>query len=190
LIFTSIDHALPPELKTYADKMHETLSIERFRADPLSLEAIQDYFNRVYWQHESGQNSQLDKHNILGHVKDSRPDSLPFEWVAQKFKMISSAMKTVIVPYDKIAREAIEALRLLPDYLGVGQVARTLQVYTISMPQYVAAELIKLGALKYLLADRYGEQFLVLESDNMYTESIGFNLAANPVMMSGDDCVI
>ncbi|XVL52169.1 CRISPR-associated helicase Cas3' [Methylobacter sp. G7] len=188
-IFTAKDHAQPPELKTYADKMKETLSLEPFSSDPLGLDAIQDYFGRVYGHKEAGQTSELDKHNILGEIRDSKLQSLPFDWIAQKFKIISNIMKTVIVRYDQTAVEAIEQLYELPDYMSVGQLARKLQVYTISVPQHLAGELIKLGALQYVQSKRFGEQFLVLESDNLYTDSIGFNPEANPLIMSGEDCV-
>ncbi|MGZ8261400.1 MAG: CRISPR-associated helicase/endonuclease Cas3, partial [Methylotenera sp.] len=189
-IFTAKDYVPPPELKTYADKMKETLSLEPFNSDPLGLDAIQDYFGRVYWHKEAGQTSELDKHNILGVIQDSKLQSLPFDWIAQKFKVISNTMKTVIVRYDQTAVDAIEQLYELPDYMSVGQLARILQVYTISMPQYLAGELIKLGALQYVQPKRFGEQFLVLEGDNLYTDSVGFNLEADPLIMNGEDCVL
>ncbi|SEF71935.1 CRISPR-associated helicase Cas3' [Nitrosomonas ureae] len=188
-IFTAKDHAPPPELKTYSDKMKETLSLHTFSSDPLGLEAIQDYFERVYWHKETGQTSELDKHNILGVIRDSKLQNLPFDWIAQKFKVISNTMKTVIVRYDQTAVDGIKQLYELPDYMSVGQIARTLQVYTISVPQHLAGELIKLRALQYVQSKRFGEQFLVLESDNLYTDTVGFNLEANPLIMNGEDCV-
>ena len=99
-------------------------------------------------------------------------------------------MKTVIVRYDQTAVEAIEQLYELPDYMSVGHIARKLQVYTISMPQHLAGELIKLGALQYVQSKRFGEQFLVLESDKLYTDSIGFDPEANPLIMNGEDCIL
>jgi CRISPR-associated endonuclease/helicase Cas3 len=189
-IFTAKDYSAPPELKIYADKMKETLSLEPFKNDPLGLAAIQDYFGRVYWHKETGQTSELDKHNILGEIEVSKIQSLPFDWIAQKFKVISSTMKTVIVRYDQTAVDAIQQLYDLPDYMSVGQLARVLQIYTISMPKHLAGELIKLGALEYVQPKRFGEQFLVLVSDNLYTDSVGFNPEANPLIMSGEDCIL
>lgn len=188
-IFTAKDHVSPPELKIYADKMKETLSIAEFNSDPLGLSAIQDYFSRVYWQQEIGQVSQLDKHGILKTLQNSNIKSLPFDWMAQKFKMITSTMKTVIVPYDEVAKNDIEQLKNLPEWESVGKLARKLQVYTISVPQHLAGELIKIKALQYVQSERFGEQFLVLESSNMYEDEMGFNFAANPLLVSGEDCV-
>lgn len=189
-IFTAKDHKPPHELKTYASKMKEVMDIAEFKDDLLGLSAIKAYFSRVYWQKEIGQNSELDKHGILETLKNSKLQNLPFDWMAQKFKMISTTMKTVIVPYDHLAIDYIEQLENLPDGVSVGQLARKLQVYTISVPQHSAGQLIKLGALKYVQAQRFGDQFLVLESDNMYEENIGFNLKANPLLMNGEDCVL
>lgn len=189
-IFTAKDHKPPHELKTYASKMKEVMDIAEFKDDLLGLSAIKEYFSRVYWQKEMGQNSELDKHGILKTLQDSKIQNLPFDWMAQKFKMISTTMKTVIVPYDHLAIDYIEQLENLPEWESVGKLARNLQVYTISVPQHSAGQLIKLGALKYVQAQRFGDQFLVLESDNMYEENIGFNLKANPLLMNGEDCVL
>lgn len=190
-IFTAKDHKPPHELKTYASKMKEVMDLAEFKDDLLGLSAIKAYFSRVYWQKEMGQNSELDKHGILETLnKNSQLKNLPFDWMAQKFKMISTTMKTVIVPYDHLAIDYIEQLENLPEWESVGKLARNLQVYTISVPQHSASELIKLGALKYVQIQRFGDQFLILESDNMYEEDIGFNLKANPLLMSGEECVL
>lgn len=188
-IFTAKDHLSPPELKTYAEKMKETLSITEFKNDPLGLSAIQDYFSRVYWHHESGQTSQLDRHGILNELQHSKPNNLPFDWINQKFKMIDNRMKTVIVLHDHLAIGCIEQLEKLPDGVSVSYLARQLQVYTISVSQHWIGDLIKNGALRYVQQDRFGEQFLVLERDNFYDTNIGFNPQKEPMLMSGEDCV-
>jgi Predicted helicases len=188
-VFTATDHKPPHELKTYASKMKEVMDLAEFKDDLLGLSAIKAYFSRVYWQKEIGQNSELDKHAILETLKNSNIKNLPFDWMEQKFKMISTVMKTVIVPYDHLAIDYIEQLENLPERESVGELARKLQVYTISVPQHSAGQLIKLGALKYVNAQRFGDQFLVLESDNMYEEDIGFNPQANPLLISGEDSV-
>ncbi len=189
-IFTAKDHKQPHELETYASKMKEVMDIAEFKDDLLGLSAIKAYFSRVYWQKEIGQNSELDKYDILKTLQDSKIHSLPFDWMAQKFKMISNVMKTVIVPYDDDAKDCIEQLKNLSEWESVGQLARKLQVYTISMSQDLAGELVKIKALQYLQPERFGDQFLVLESDNMYDENIGFNSKANPLLINGEDCIL
>ncbi len=149
-IFTAKDHAPPPELKAYADKMKETLSIKPFGDNPLGLDAIKDYFGRVYWHKELGQNSELDKHDILGEIRKSKLNSLPFDWIAQHFKVISNSMKTVIVPFDQFADDAIGQLYSLAENVSVGRLARNLQGYTVAVPKHLAEELIKLGELQYV----------------------------------------
>lgn len=197
-VFTAKDHKPPHELETYASKMKEVMDIAEFKDDLLGLSAIKAYFSRVYWQKEIGQNSELDKYSILKELQDSKLDTLPFDWMAQKFKMISTTMKTVIVPYigldekspDNSAKDCIEQLKNLSEWESVGQLARKLQVYTISVPQHLAGQLIKIRALQYVQSERFGDQFLVLESDNMYEKNIGFNSEANPLLISGEDCIL
>ncbi|OQK18696.1 hypothetical protein AU255_06440 [Methyloprofundus sedimenti] len=189
-IFTAKDHKPPNELETYASKMKEVMDIAEFKDDLLGISAIKEYFSRVYWQKETGQNSELDKHNILKTLQDSNIKNLPFDWMAQKFKMISTTMKTVIVPYDDVAKDCIEQLKNLPEWESVGKLARNLQVYTISVPQHLTGELIKIKALQYVQPERFGDQFLVLESGNMYDKNIGFNSEANPLLINGEECIL
>jgi CRISPR-associated endonuclease/helicase Cas3 len=191
-IFTAKDHKQPHELKTYASKMKEFMDDAKFKTDILGLAAIKDYFSKVYWHLDEVQKGQLDKYAILKTLQDSKIHSLPFEWMAQKFKMINTVMDTVIVPHDDIAKDTIEQLKNLPEWESVGELARKLQVYTISMPQHLTRQLIdpKLGALKYVQQQRFGNQFLVLESGNMYDKKIGFNSEANPLLISGDQCCL
>jgi CRISPR-associated endonuclease/helicase Cas3 len=189
-IFTATDHKPPHELKTYASKMKEVMDITEFKDDLLGLAAIKSYFSKVYWHLDEVQKGQLDKHAILETLKNSKLHSLPFDWIAQKFKMITTTMKTVIVPYDHLAIDYIEQLENLPKWESVGELAKKLQVYTISMPQHLAGKLIEIKALQYVQPERFGDQFLVLESANMYEENIGFNSEANPLLISGEGCVL
>jgi len=187
-IFTAKGYRPPPELKTYADKMNETLSISEFGKDPLGLAAIQDYFTRVYWHHETGQTSQLDKHGILTELQNCKLNNMPFEWIGKTFKIIDSPTKTAIVLRDDAARDCIERLKNLPDGVSVGPLARALQIYTISIWQHWVGGLLGKGVLQYVQPERFGEQFLVLIDNDFYDGKMGFNPEADPFIMKGDDC--
>jgi CRISPR-associated endonuclease/helicase Cas3 len=113
------DWAPPPELKQFAQVFRE---IHRQHAhDPLALSAIHDYFRKLYWQ--KGDN-ELDGHDLLGRLRDSRVDSLPFETLAAKFRMIENLQFPVIVPYNGKAQKALVDLHYAQT---PGRVARTLQ---------------------------------------------------------------
>jgi len=189
-IFTSPEYSPPAELKTYAAKMKETLATDAFSNDPLGLPAIKDYFGRVYWHKEAGRTSELDKHNILEEVQGSKLQSLPLEWIAQQFKVISSAMKTVIVDYDDDAVRLIEQLTYLPEDVSVGSIARKLQVYTISVPDRFVSKLLNIGSLTYIQPHRFGQQFLQLVDKSLYDDNVGFDLARDPLLMTGEACVL
>lgn len=189
-IFTSPEYPPPSELKTYAAKMQETLAIDAFSNDPLGLPAIKDYFGRVYWHKEAGRTSELDKHNILEELQGSKLQNLPLEWIAQQFNVISNAMKTVIVGYDENAAELIEQLAELPEDVSVGLIARKLQLYTISMPDRFVSELLNIGSLAYIQPKRFGQQFLLLVDKDLYDDNVGFDLERDPLLMTGEACVL
>jgi CRISPR-associated endonuclease/helicase Cas3 len=71
--------APPPELKQFAQVFRE---VHRLHSeDPLSLAAINDYFKALYWQRGP---LELDSHDLLGLLKSSRVESLPFETLSQQ----------------------------------------------------------------------------------------------------------
>ncbi len=43
--------------------------------------------------------------------------------------------------------------------------------------------------LQYVQPERFGEQFLILKSNNLYTDSIGFSPEGGLLIISGEDCV-
>ncbi|TEU30169.1 CRISPR-associated helicase Cas3' [Alkanindiges illinoisensis] len=187
-VFTPQDHSMPTELQAFASTMQEILRLPDYAIDPLGIKSIRKYFELLYWQKESGTNSLLDREQILTKVKNSKINSLPFDWVDQKFKLIESTMCTVIVPFDAKAEELIEKLKALPTFLSVGKIARQLQVYTVSVPERVAADLVKVGALQYIQPERFGQQFLVLDTRSMYTTDVGFDPDREPLLLSGMEC--
>lgn len=187
-IFTA-EHKPPNELAINASKMQETLSRAEFSKDPLGLPAIKDYFIQLYGHHETGEQTQLDKHGILAELQNSKLSSLPFDFVSQKYKIIDNIMETVIVPYDHTAISCIEQLEKLPDGESVSELARKLQSYTVSVPRDIAVQFIN-KALQYIKKERFGEQFLVLEDLSLYTDELGFNPEADSNYISAEDCCL
>ncbi|GAB2690757.1 CRISPR-associated helicase Cas3' [Paenibacillus thermoaerophilus] len=111
--------------------------LRRYPEDPLSLAAIGDYFKELYFYQTLAQD-KTDKHNILGLLNEQvREFAFPFETVAQRFQLIETAAKPVIVEYDEAAREALEALRHAD---RIGTILRKLQPYVVQLyPQEFAA---------------------------------------------------
>ena len=167
LIFTpaNADWAPPPELRQFAQVGQEIL--RHHAADPLAPDAIEAYFQHLYWQ--KGEEA-LDAHNLLGRLQASRLDSLPLETLATQFRLIETAQLPVIVPYDAAAREALEALRFAP---RCGGLARQLQPYLVQVPRQGYAALRQAGAIQPVAAERWGEQFMVLINLDLYDPACG-----------------
>ena len=157
--------APPPELKQFAQIFRE---IHRLHSgDPLSLAAVHDYFKALYWQRGP---QELDAHALLTLLAASRVDSLPFETLASKFRLIEDAQLPVVIPYDDIARAALAAL----DHVeSCGAVARRLQSYLVPLPPRAYDALRRAGAIQPRSHQRFGEQFMELINFDLYDPNVG-----------------
>lgn len=159
------DWAPPPELKQFAQVFRET---QRQHADdPLTLAAIHHYFRQLYWQKGD---LELDAHNLLGLLRGSSLDSLPFETLADKYRVIESAQMPVIIPYDSAARKALTALEHAEGSVGI---ARQLQPYLVQLPRQGYEALRHAGAIQPVAPQRYGEQFMQLANIDIYDLRFG-----------------
>lgn len=169
LIFSteSPDGAPPPELAQFAQVARRILHLHR--DEPLAQGAIKAYFMELYWQ--KGAN-ELDAANLLGVLADSRIDSLPFEFLAAKFRMIESTQLPVIIPFDDAARAALRDLEYAE---GCAAIARRLQPYLVQLPHAGYQALRKAGAIQPVQPRRLGEQFMQLTNLDLYDPSSGLH---------------
>lgn len=161
------DWAPPPELKQFAQAAREVL--RQWQHDPLSPEAIRSYFQLLYWQRGG---AQLDVPNLMGLLKESRPDSLPMETLATKFRMIDSVQMPVIVPYDDDARDALRALEFAQGSVGI---ARKLQPFLVQLPRQGFDALYKAGAVVPIAPGKWGDQFMALAHEGLYDKRYGLS---------------
>jgi len=136
--------------------------IMRRHEDILSLEAIHEYFRELYWRNED----KLDKKKILERLAESlKSYDFPFKTIVEEFRWIENGMQTIVIPYNKDAREFIVKLKASDSRI----IARKLQRYTVQVyPEIIA----KLGrtALEPLY-DRY----YILINDHLYKKDIGLD---------------
>ncbi|MEK8126507.1 CRISPR-associated helicase Cas3' [Paenibacillus filicis] len=117
--------------------------LEEFADDPISLEAMRAYFGELYFYQTLGKgtaNSKdlTDKYEILPLLQEqARRLEFPFETVAQKFELIQSAAKPVLINYDEKAKKALDAL---PHAEGITKLMRQLQSYVVQLypPEFEA----------------------------------------------------
>lgn len=183
LIFSleSEDWAPPPELKQFAQVFREVQ--RQHGGDLLALEAVGDYFKALYWQKGP---LELDAHDLLGLLQRSRLESLPFETLASKFRVIESVQMPVIVPYDDEARAALRDLYYAE---SCGSIARRLQPYLVQLPRQGYEVLNKAGVLQAVAPERYGEQFMELINPHIYDDHFGLHWE-DPAFMRAESLVV
>jgi len=175
------DWPTPTELKQYAQAARSIF--RQFPEDPMSLDAIYAYFRELYWQ--KGE-SDLDRHDLLNKVKSGQLDNIPYEWMAEKFRMIESAMIPIIIPFDDIAKGVLRHLGFADK---VGGIARKLQPYLVQIPEQGYKALKGNGAIRSVAEERFGEQFMELVNEDIYSKHYGLNWD-DPAFISADASVL
>jgi CRISPR-associated endonuclease/helicase Cas3 len=181
------DWKMPPELGQYAEASR--MIFRKNAAKPLSLAAIRDYFQEVYWL----KGKELDAYSLLDVAENGRLDGIPYEKFAIKFKMIESSMMPVIVPYiGSGERESdAEITKLLSqldraDYPS--RIAKKLQRYLVQVPQYGLEALMAAAAVQAVNEERFGNQFLKLSRPDLYDQLCGLSWD-NPSFVSAESSV-
>ena len=131
--------------------------------DPLSLPAVDRYFQKLYSYEGEG----LDKKKILPSFEERLIDiAFPFEDVADAFNLIENNTRDIIIPYDDKARAIIKQIQ----YTGFpGNYVRSLQGYTVSIYLEEFKALERINAISSI-ADRF---FVLDGGGNYYSENIG-----------------
>jgi CRISPR-associated endonuclease/helicase Cas3 len=165
------DWAPPQELKLFADAFR---TIERaHRDDLLAPEAITAYFQELYWRKGD---DKLDAEDVLGLLRGAKVDSLPLESLAQKFRLIRTSMRPIIVPYDPYTgKEESLVSSLLRDLAYAPALARKLQPYLVQVPQQGYDALWQAHAIQPIAPDKYGEQFVQLVNPRLYDKRFGLH---------------
>ena len=167
----------PQELKQFAQAAREVMRLHP--DDCLSMAAIESYFQLLYWQKG---NNALDEWNLLGLVEKGRLDGLPFETLASKFRMIDSVQMPVIIARDDKAQAALRELEFADGCAGI---ARGLQPYLVQIPRKAYGALVQVDAIQPIMAERYGEQFMVLANPDLYHDQFGLHWD-NPAFISSE----
>ena len=133
----------------------------------------------LYWQKGS---RALDERNLLGLIEKGRLDCLPFETLAREFRMIDSIQMPVIIARDDEAQAALDDLEFADGCAGI---ARRLQPYLVQVPRKAYDALLQVGAIQPAMAERYGEQFMVLVNPDLYHDQFGLRWD-NPAFVSSE----
>lgn len=165
-------HKPPPEIGQFADAARSVM--QSHLDDPMSLDAIDAYFRKLYWV--KGDDA-LDAKDILRLLRE-RGKSLdfPFETIAGKFRLIETAMAPIIIPWtgtngcDDTAKRLLEELRWVE---RPGRIARQLQPYVVQIPPRTRSNLLETGAANVVRKEDFDYQFVVLSNLDLYRPESG-----------------
>ena len=159
----------------------------RHAAEPLALDALEEYFREVYWAESTGTEDGLDKQQILGRLEERKDKLLfPFEAVARDFKLIEDGMLPILIPFDDEARAL---LRELETTERVGEIARCLQPYVVQVSPGQFARLCGGGAVQPVAPHRFGEQFCALINKSLYRPDVGLTWS-DPTLRGAEENII
>lgn len=170
----------PREFVQNADTARRIL---RDHSDLLSPEAVAAYFKEVLWTKDLRQLDavKVGEREIAGVMKalDEGKYGLnfPFADIAQAFRLIDETMVPVIIPTSAhpIAGAPEELLRPIGNEPSIGRIARQLQRHIVQVPRRARDALITATAAHAIAGDKLGDQFVVLDNPDLYSDSCGLD---------------
>jgi len=158
-VFTPED-GLPPGYFRQTAEIGE--SVMRHHEDPLSLAAVREYFQTLYWL----KGEKLDEYQILADLSEgAKSGDFPFRVIDQKYKIIKDDMEPIIIPWNKEAEGIIQGLRYSEHPAAF---ARKAQRFTVQVPSKVLRNLEYVGSV-----ERLQEQYCILINMDLYRDDLG-----------------
>ncbi len=181
VVFTPAEHKPPHALRA---AQGEAEGVIARHSDPLTLEAVTDYFRQLYWTKGEAafDRARLDgaDYPILPALKErARSLDFPFESIARAFRMIDQAMEPVIVPWDQRANVVLDRIKIMDRPLG-GDL-RILQQYIVPVPRAVRAEWLAVGAIAPVHR-ALGEALLAFPNLDRYDRETGLQITRSAYM--------
>jgi len=175
-VFRSSEDFKPPaDLKQFAEIGAEIMASH---ADPLSLDAVRDYFRQLYWDRGVEALDSVSVGNVPGIMKalanSGNQMDFPFADIACAFRIIEQASVPLII----VGREWGIPEDMLKDFFHrpyAGPLARDFQPFQVQIPQYQRAQLLQAGAAEIWRESEFGEQFVLLTNERLYDEKAGFS---------------
>ena len=147
---------------------------QKYGDDTISVQAVKDYFSRVYWiKGDALDSAEVGEDRIPGILRafaaNADTGDFPYADVSEAFRMIVSSDLPLIVPYGKASH--IVARLAAAD--KVGGFAKELQQYVVQVSPSVRASLINEGHAEVIRPDKFGDQFVMLRNESLYCNQVG-----------------
>jgi CRISPR-associated endonuclease/helicase Cas3 len=153
----------------FADTADFGSQILRLHADPLSLPAVESYFQLYYWGQSDRWDSKLIMHDFSMVQKPRFPFLFDFAKCARDFQLIENTQKPVIIPWGEEGHRLCERLRAIPT--PPARLLRQLQRYTVQIPKHQWCQHI--GRQIELIHDQYP---VLISPDMHYSDAFGLDL--------------
>jgi CRISPR-associated endonuclease/helicase Cas3 len=175
-VFTPAEAKPPPEIRPFIEALQRVMP---HHDELFSPDAIQRYFNEVYWQKGEQRLDQIAVRGIDG--RSERISVLeaflvgrdvldfPYRAVAEGFRLVETGMEPVIVAIEDEPRSIIA--RLGAGAITAREAARGLQTFIVQVPPAWRRKLIDNGHAAYITG--FGEQFVELKNKGLYTPDAG-----------------
>jgi CRISPR-associated endonuclease/helicase Cas3 len=131
--------------------------------DPLSLEAVDQYFRLHYWTRNNH-----DAKGVLPELTERGVGEIQFRTAAEKFALIDSPTRAVIIPWDVEGAELCARLRKATEPWQIRYLARRLQRYMVNVWPAQYQQLLAQGKLATV-----HEQYTMLADMTIYSASLG-----------------
>ncbi|GAA0307770.1 CRISPR-associated endonuclease Cas3'' [Rhodovulum strictum] len=170
------EFAPPSELRQLAEVARGVL--ERHSDDPLSLDAVRDYFRQAFWNQAHGMDNGKvagQPFEILRAIALAQPERrpvFPYASIAEAYRIIPGGALPVVVCGDDWGLPE-EELQRLHHVQSAGGVARALQSYQVQVPERVRRQMHGEGVLRPFRPEEFGEQFLLLDQPGLYDTATG-----------------
>jgi len=156
-------------------------ALQKHCEDPLSLEAITDYFQDFYNKRSLSNRSDvngLDEKGIKRMTEPKKHSQIPFKNIAEAFQIIEEQTFSVIVPYGKKGKQLIQELRDWAEKIKYGteesflsrELQKRAQRFSVQLRKGPFEELLKARVLDDLFGDG---QYQILVNSDIYKESVG-----------------
>ncbi len=172
---TSEDFKPPADLQQFAEIGAEVMARHD---DPLSLDAVRDYFRQLYWDRGIEALDSAKVGSVTGIMAAlegaGNRMNFPFADIAAAFRMIEQSGVPLIIQGGDwgIPPEMLADFYHKPH---AGPLARDFQPYQVQIPQYQRAQLLQAGAAEIWREGDFGEQFVLLTNQRLYDAKAGFS---------------
>lgn len=161
-LFRPEAHGLP--IGWFSRTASVSSAVLRHHSDPLSLEAVDLYFEQLY----DVEREKLDKEGILEGI-DERANKLAFEFreMAGKVKLIDDVTDPIVIPFDDKCCSLLDQAR----YQGPSvNLSRQLQPYTVQVYSNELRRLLEMNAVEVVAG-----QYTVLCDMALYSDDVGLS---------------